>query len=187
MPHRHVKLANLAKLAKHDKAGSTWPNLVRGNVPADVEKGGAALLALRLWHPQSRAISRGVAASRKVDAGKIAFHAGKMEIERRRVRDIAGRELTLPSWEHATGEDWLGRWAMNPMLLNVSTRKFRRAVRLPEADVPAPTGSGCRSRRFVALSSARLREWLGADLRSSISWSYRSTAFAYRQPDCART
>ena len=31
---------------------------------------------------------------------------------------------------------------MNLMLLNVSTRKFRRAVQLPEADVPAPAGSG---------------------------------------------
>jgi hypothetical protein len=70
--------------------------------------------------------------------GKIAFHAGKMEIERPRVRDIAGHELALPSWQHATGEDWLGKWAMNLMLLNVSTRKFRRAVRLPEGDVPAP-------------------------------------------------
>jgi hypothetical protein len=31
--------------------------------------------------------------------------------------------------------------AMNLMLINVSTRKFRRAVRLPEGDVPAPTGA----------------------------------------------
>jgi putative transposase len=100
--------------------------------------------------------------------GKIAFHAGKIEIERPRVRDFAGRELGLPSWENATAEDWLGKWAMNLMLLNVSTRKFRRAVRLPEGDVPAPAGSGvsksAASRHFVAFSSARLREWSGADL-----------------------
>jgi putative transposase len=30
---------------------------------------------------------------------------------------------------------------MNLMLINVSTRKFRRAVRLPEGDVPAPAGA----------------------------------------------
>src|SRR5207302_2488314 len=45
---------------------------------------------------------------------------------------------------------------------------FRRAVRLPEGDVPAPVGSGvsksAASRHFVALSAARLREWLAADL-----------------------
>ena len=34
--------------------------------------------------------------------------------------------------------DLLGKWAMNLMLINVSTRKFGRAVRLPEGDVPAP-------------------------------------------------
>jgi putative transposase len=100
--------------------------------------------------------------------GKVGFHAGKIDIERPRVRDFAGRELALPSWEHATAEDWLGKWAMNLMLLNVSTRKFRRAVRLPEGDVPAPAGSGvsksAASRHFVALSVARLREWLATDL-----------------------
>ena len=100
--------------------------------------------------------------------GKVGFHAGKIEVERPRVRELAGRELVLPSWEHAMGEDWLGKWAMNLMLLNVSTRKFRRAVRLPEGDVPAPAGSGvsksAASRHFVALSAARLREWLATDL-----------------------
>ena len=31
-------------------------------------------------------------------------------------------------------QDWLGKWAMNLMLINVSTRKNGRAVRLPESD-----------------------------------------------------
>jgi len=56
--------------------------------------------------------------------GKIGFHAGKVSVE---------QELALPSWEHAVAEDWLGKWAMNLMLINVSTRKFRRAVRLSRA------------------------------------------------------
>jgi transposase-like protein len=100
--------------------------------------------------------------------GKIGFHGGKVEVERPRVRDFAGREVALPSWQQAVAEDWLGRWAMNLMLINVSTRKFRRAVRLPEGDVPAPAGAGvsksAASRHFVALSSARLQEWMAADL-----------------------
>jgi putative transposase len=57
---------------------------------------------------------------------------------------------------------------MNLMLINVSTRKFRRAVRLPEGDVPAPAGSGvsksAASRHFVALSAARMQEWMASDL-----------------------
>jgi putative transposase len=100
--------------------------------------------------------------------GKIGFHAGKVDVERPRVRDLEGKELALPSWQQAVDEDWLGKWAMNLMLINVSTRKFRRAVRLPEGDVPAPAGSGvsksAASRHFVALSAARMKEWMGADL-----------------------
>ena len=65
-------------------------------------------------------------------------------------------------------EDWLGKWAMEPDADNVSTRKFERSMRLPEGDVPAPNGSGlsknAASRRFVALSAARLKEWMGSDL-----------------------
>ena len=38
-------------------------------------------------------------------------------------------------------EDLLGKWAFNLMLINVSTRKFGRAVCLPEDDVPAPKGA----------------------------------------------
>jgi putative transposase len=57
---------------------------------------------------------------------------------------------------------------MNLMLIGVTTRRFGRAVRLPEADMPAGPGSGvsksAASRRFVALSAERLAEWLAADL-----------------------
>jgi hypothetical protein len=63
--------------------------------------------------------------------GKIGFHAGKVAVERR-VRDLEGRELALPSWERAVAEDRSAR-AMNLMPINVSTRKFRRAARLPRA------------------------------------------------------
>ena len=52
------------------------------------------------------------------------------------------KELALPSWEEAVFRDLLGKWAMNLMLINVSTRKYGRAVRLPEGDVGAPEGSG---------------------------------------------
>src|SRR5438876_2787750 len=62
--------------------------------------------------------------------GKIGFHGGRVDIERPRVRELGGKEIVLPSWERAITEDWLGRWALNLMLINVSTRKFRRAVRL---------------------------------------------------------
>ena len=100
--------------------------------------------------------------------GKVGFHGGKVEIERPRVRARHGDEVTLPSWEAALSEDLLGKWALNLMLINVSTRKFGRAVRLPEGDVPAPNGAGVSksavSRRFVALSAERMKQWMAADL-----------------------
>ncbi len=100
--------------------------------------------------------------------GQLGFHGGKVALERPRVRARDGGELPLPSWEAAIAEDWLGKWALNLMLINVSTRKFGRAVRLPEGDVPAQDGAGlsksAASRRFVALSAERMKEWMGSDL-----------------------
>jgi transposase-like protein len=79
-----------------------------------------------------------------------------------------GHEVALPTWRAAQAEDWLGRWAMNLMLINVSTRKLKRAVRLPEGDLPAVMGDGtsksAASRRFVALSAERMAEWMASDL-----------------------
>jgi putative transposase len=101
-------------------------------------------------------------------SGRLDFHGGTMPVERPRVRSRDGGEVALPSWEAAQAEDWLGRWAMNLMLINVSTRRFGRAVRLPEGDLPAGPGDGrsksAVSRRFVELSAERMAEWLSSDL-----------------------
>src|SRR4051812_32482698 len=99
----------------------------------------------------------------------VAFHGGRIDIERPRVRTPDGqRELELPSLAAGQREDWLGRWAMNQMLINVSTRRFRRSVHLPDGDVASATGDGTSksavSRKFVALSSAKLKTWLATDL-----------------------
>jgi hypothetical protein len=100
--------------------------------------------------------------------GKIGFHGGKVEIERPRLRGFDGKEQPVPSWEAAVAEDWLGKWAMNQMLINVATRKFARSVRLPGGDVPGPAGAGlsksAASRRFVALSAACMKDWMASDL-----------------------
>ena len=99
--------------------------------------------------------------------GKIGFHGGKVDVRRPRVRSD-GHEVSLPTWSTAQAEDWLGRWAMNLMLINVSTRKLKRAVRLPEGDLQAVTGDGtsksAASRPFVALSAERMAEWMASDL-----------------------
>src|SRR5262249_58592988 len=92
--------------------------------------------------------------------GKIGFHGGKVAVHRPRVRSYDGHEVALPTWRAAQAEDWLGRWAMNLMLINVSTRKLRRAGRLPEADLPVLAGGGtpkaAAPRLVVDLSAERL-------------------------------
>ena len=54
------------------------------------------------------------------------------------------------------------------MVLNVSTRKYHRAVRLPEGDLAKARGGGTSksavSRRFVALSRKKMKAWLASDL-----------------------
>ena len=46
--------------------------------------------------------------------------------------------------------------------------QLKRAVRLPEGDLPAAEGNGvsksAASRRFVALSAERMAQWMTADL-----------------------
>ena len=89
--------------------------------------------------------------------GKIGFHAGKIAVQRPRVRDLAGQEFVLPSWDRAVAEDWLGKWAMNLMLINVSTRKFRRAVRLRPLNV---NHGSARSAKFNrARGNSMSRPW----------------------------
>jgi hypothetical protein len=69
-------------------------------------------------------------------------------LERPRVRSKStGRELPLPSGQEAAEGGWLEEWPMSLMLKYVATRKFGRAVRLPEAGISAAAGSGCRNPR----------------------------------------
>lgn len=99
---------------------------------------------------------------------EIGYHGGRVKIVRPRVRDRTGKEVGLASWEALRDGDLLREWAMNLMVLNVSTRKYRRAVRLPEGDVPGIKGDGTSksavSRRFVALTRKKMKAWLAADL-----------------------
>ena len=46
--------------------------------------------------------------------GKIGFHAGKVVIERPRVRGLNGKELPLESWEQAVDEDYDSRVVIGP-------------------------------------------------------------------------
>ena len=76
--------------------------------------------------------------------------------------------MALPSWEEISACGYLDQWAVNLMVMHMATRKFGRAVRLPEAGVSAEAGSGLSksavSRRFKVLTQAKLDEWMASDL-----------------------
>ena len=87
------------------------------------------------------------------------------------MREPGGGELSLPSFELMSDPELLHAWAMNLMVMNVSTRKYGRAVRLPAdagGDLPSAAGDGSSksavSRRFVALTRSKLKAWLASRL-----------------------
>jgi hypothetical protein len=105
---------------------------------------------------------------------EVGWHGGKAAIRRPRVRQRGGAESELPSWTAIQKADLLSRWAFNQMLIGVATRKYARSVRLPDGDLAGQakraTTKSSVSRRFVALSTAKLREWLAADLSELDCW-----------------
>ena len=98
----------------------------------------------------------------------VPYTPGKVKVARPRVRDRAGKEVSLESWQALRDGNLLLEWALNLMVLNVSTRKYHRAVRLPEGDLAKARGDGTSksavSRRFVALSRKKMKAWLASDL-----------------------
>ena len=66
---------------------------------------------------------------------EVGWHGGKAAIRRPRVRQRGGAELELPSWAAIQKADLLSRWAFNPMLIGVATRKYARSVRQPDGDL----------------------------------------------------
>ena len=119
---------------------------------------------------------------------ELAFQGARVKLERPRVREPGGGELSLPSFELMSDPELLHAWVMNLMVMNVSTRKYGRAVRLPAdagGDLPsaaraASDAEGVRdrrasvgdrwwrrssaSRRFVALTRSKLKAWLASRL-----------------------
>ena len=89
------------------------------------------------WEPSG--LSLGPYAERSFEIG---YHGGRVKVQRPRVRDHAGKEVGLESWQVLRDGNLLLEWALNLMVLNVSTRKYHRAVRLPEGDLAKARGDG---------------------------------------------
>ena len=110
------------------------------------------------------------------DAGRRAYRGGhtrsnvvlggqRIGVERPRVRSVESVELSLPTFEWAAATDPLDRATMHAIAAGVSTRRYRGTVdELPEGEVSSSTSKSAVSRRFVALSTEQLHEWMSSPL-----------------------
>jgi transposase-like protein len=86
-------------------------------------------------------------------------------VRRPRARALAGEELSLESFRWAAGADPLNEASLAAIAAGVSTRRYAGTLdRLPEAQAQRSVSKSAVSRRFVALSAARLGEWMSRPL-----------------------
>ena len=128
----------------------------------------------------------------------VAFHGGRVDIEGRVRTPDGQQELELPSLAAGQREDWLGRWAMNQMLINVSTRRLDKrwpgiaATILEVLDGPKGTRSGqilCVVRLVLpkdlrrSLACANIIENMHGTIRQVTRnvKRWRETSMAYKQ------
>jgi putative transposase len=98
--------------------------------------------------------------------GAITLGGRRITIERPRARSAnAATELDLPSFRFAADRDPLDQRTMEAIAIGVSTRKYARSLEpLPGAEVERAVSRSSVSRRFVALSTEFMREWLSSDV-----------------------
>jgi transposase-like protein len=108
--------------------------------------------------PERRAHRHGHAEGELVLGGRL------VRVRRPRVRNAAG-EVTLPSWSAFSVRDPLDERAVEQMIVGVSTRKYDRSLEPVDRKLKTRgTSKSAVSRRFVAMTRARVKAWLERDL-----------------------
>lgn len=91
----------------------------------------------------------------------VTLGGRRIAIARPRARAVQAGELALPSFAWAAHEDPLNAATMAAMAARVSTRRYQTTLDpLPAGEAQAAVSRSAVSRRFVALSAERLRQWL---------------------------
>jgi len=102
---------------------------------------------------------------------EVTLGGRRIGVPRLRARSVDGTELVLPSFAYASGRDPLDARTLEALAIGVTTRQYHRALDpLPAGIRERAVAKSSVSRRFVALTSARLTTWLaqpldGLDLR----------------------
>lgn len=114
----------------------------------------------RYKHDKSRTASRA-----GTTRGELALGGRRVAVRRPRVTDKDGNEVPLDAWTELSGTDPLDARALEQMAIGVATRKYARSLEtLPEDIATRGTSRSAVSRRFVALTSDKLKEWMERSL-----------------------
>ncbi len=96
---------------------------------------------------------------------EVVLGGRRIVLPRLRARSVTGEELTLPSFTYARARDPLDAHTLEAIAVGVTTRKYLRTLEPLRPDIPERAVSkSAVSRRFVALTSARLTTWLATPL-----------------------
>ena len=79
---------------------------------------------------------------------EIGYHGGKVKVARPRVRDRAGKEVSLESWQALRDGNLLLEWALNLMVLNVRPASTTARSVCPRATWRKRVATAPRSRPF---------------------------------------
>ena len=141
--------------AFHELCIETGQHVLMAMMEADRE----ALCGAKDKHLGERRAWRGGSASSRVTLG-----GRQVEMPRLRVRSAEG-EVGLASFQWAAATEPMDAHTMEAVAAGVSTRKYRRTLeRLPSGAAEHATSSSAVSRRFVALSTRRMHEFLSRGL-----------------------
>ncbi len=95
----------------------------------------------------------------------VVLGGRRTPIRRARARAVAGEELSLPSMVWASAVDPLNAATLSAIAVGVSGRRYAGTLdALPPGCEQRAVSRSSVSRRFVALSAARLAEWLASPL-----------------------
>ena len=109
--------------------------------------------------PERRALRAGTTRS------EVTLGGRRIEMRKLRARSIDGGEITLPSFGFAASRDPLDHRTVEAIAVGVSTRKYHRALdTLGAEERERSVGRSSVSRRFVALSSRMLEQWMSRAL-----------------------
>lgn len=96
---------------------------------------------------------------------EVTLGGRRVAITRPRARTGAGAEVVLPTFAWAANRDPLDRATMGAVSAGVSTRGYDSTLDpLPSGVADRSTARSSVSRRFVAMSAAKLKAWLNSPL-----------------------